>query len=530
MVQLSIPQILETISTTIPETLASREALMMQIKTPMIANPDFYNLLNQDINSGLTAGRIKLFPLENHGRTQSYNTLDYDGMNLSTSQIPEKSITSGEFSNGVVDRLFTAEDINRWGGDSGKLRMFTNRKLLQRIPYTITEFQKYLELKFIQENLLYVAKPTPDGLGMIPYTLSTTDSGQSNFEVFNTLTTQVKNLIGSPVSSYLLQIMNDRVKSILYAGTAANRLTRYANEMLSDFNRNTFDDMLSGTTISTSEYKIMQHTAGTAIPVIDPATGNPTAPLTFTITNVTFNYDDKLNNCRGGTITISAGATANGKTLKTGDVFFIKGSSLVKALSAYETTEFMMPIVIGAQSTANTARPDSQINGLTRGTWTFAGGTVTVPFCGNFRPKLATGDPLETSYNENFVMNTALASQTINSATLVNDLTTALKAAVLIPLCGYREHVMIYPPKKLWVYPRIVTLPSEALGMDIMQTAINKVPAYAEMSKVSVLPITARFNSLRSNAYHLDIELYCESAGEYDNYNHNLGAISINFK
>ena len=521
---------METVSTTVPETLASREVLMMQIKTPMIASPDFYNLLNQDINSGLTAGRIKLFPLENHGKTQSYNTLDYDGMRLSTSQIPEQSITSGEFSRGVVDRLFTAEDINRWGGDSGKLKMFANRKIAQRIPETITKFQKYLELKFIQENLLYVAKPTPDGLGMVPYTLSTTDNTQSNFEVFNVLTTQIKNLIGSPVSSYLLQIMNDRVKAILYAGTASNRLTRYANEMLSDFNRNTFDDMLSGCTVSTSEYKIMQHIPGSAIPVIDTATGNPTTPLTFTITNVTFNYQDKLNNCRGGTITISGGAAANGKTLKTGDVLFIKNSSLVKALSAYETTDFMMPIVIGANSTPNIARPDSQITALDHGTWTFAGGSVTVPFCGNFRPKLANGDPMEFSYNENFVMDKTLANQTINSATLVADLTTALKGATLIPLCGYREHVMIYPPKKLWIYPRVVTLPSGIFEAQVMQTAISKVPAYGDMTKVSALPITARFNQLRSNAYHLDIELYCESAGEYDNYNHNLGAIAINFK
>ena len=529
MAGLNIGQTLELIATTIPETLASKEALMMQVKTPYIASPDFYHSLAQDLNGGLTAGRVKLFNLENHGKTESYTLDDYGTMGISTIKLPEKKIVSGEFSYGAVDRLFDAEAINRWAGDKGYIKMFTKRKLMARIPQSVAKFQKYIELKFLMENLCYATTLSDDGTTAVPYQISTKDNTQANFEVFNTITTQVRNLIGSPVSSYLLQVMSDTTKTILYAGTASNRLGEYGSDMLDKMTRNVFEDRLNGTTVSTSHWEILNHIPGTAMPSIpDRTTNNPDKPRNYTIDSVTFNYNADLYNSTAGTITIACDdPDINGKTLKTGDVFFIKNSALTKALNGYEASDFMMPIVVGPEAQYNTTRPDSQLIEYTHTTRSFVGGKVEVNFVGNWRPKLANDDELDLSYNENFIFDKTSTDQSINSGTLIADLTDALKNCELIPLALPRKHVLTYPPKKMWVYPRIVTLPNEPFSDSIMKTALSQVPQYGEMMQVSAMPITARFNTLRSQGFALDIELYSESACEFDNYNHNLGAVCI---
>jgi hypothetical protein len=530
MAQLSIGQTLELIATTIPETLASKEALMMQIKTPYIASPDFYNSLAQDLNGGLTAGRVKLFNLENHGRTESYTLQDYGQMGISTIKLPEKKIVSGEFSYGAIDRLLDAEAINRWAGDKGYIKMFTKRKLTARLPQSIAQFQKYIELKFLMENLCYSVVMSDDGTTAVPHSISTKDNTQGNFEVFNTITTKVRNLIGSPVSSYLLQVMSDTTKTILYAGTASNRLGEYGSDMLDKMTRNIFEDRLNGTTVTTSHWEILNHIPGTAMPSIpNRTTNNPDISRNYTIKNVTFNYNADLYNSTAGTITIACDdPLIVGKTIKTGDVFFIKNSALTKALNGYEASDFMMPIVMGPEAVINTTRPDSQLIEYRPYERAFnASKEVTFNFCGNWRPKLANNDDLTMSYNENFIFDKTSTDQSIHSTTLVSDLVDALKNCELIPLALPRKHVLTYPPKKMWVYPRIVTLPNEPFSDAVMKTALSQVPQYGEMMQVSALPITARFNTLRSQGFALDIELYSESACEFDNYNHNLGAVCI---
>lgn len=529
----------EILALSITQNLTIRDFIWMQGVVPYIASPDFYEKLM--LNGATSTSRATSFAIETSGKVLEYNNY-YDALSSNTkTPLPYKTIYSGEFSYGCSEIAITAEEQQRFSGDVGRLQHLIYNKMKAKMMSFYTNFQDYIERVIKNSNQFYVANRGTDTNGIeffypvvvglnngntsLVLTPGTDKSFGTGFEVFNEYSGKVIDFIGySTTGDRPLHIMSNSLKRSLYSQTAKLpnvHLAPYTGAM-SEF---VWNEEISGATIACGNRNAIKHIPGTAIPRYNLTTqalqGGASA---FTIQTITFTYDDNLKNLAAGTVTIAA-TGGNGLTLKTGDVFFIEDTRLMKNTFGDQTSDSQMTIVVAPTKTYDPLRAiytysDAVIVG--------AGGTFTFNFVGNFRPALINDAANEGYYTPNFKFINAGATN-ITLANLAANTITNLTGKVLIPLVGEREAVVIYYPKKMFFSPREVIMPIDPYNNQIQTTSRQMVPEFGRYLETAVLPITATFNKFgditTSKGLDLVYQLYGESGCAIDDYQINMGII-----
>lgn len=541
MITTAFNQIFSLVDSVTQEVLTSQTAIMTQAYIPFTRLDNSYTKIPHNINNGLTRGRMSSFPMETHSQIESYTSKGYGDATKTRSTPPMRSINTGEFSGRRSELLLNSEEIQHFTGQNsnGLIPRIVASKISAALAPMAFAFQKYIELKFLMRNQCYAHKMTPDGTAAVPFTINYLDNNAASFEIFNILSSRARSLIGQPTTQ-MMHIMSKKAQAALYSGTAANRLTMYADDTIANLTKSSYMDMLLDSIVCPSNTEILHKPASSGMPTIDAATGNPTKVINYKIAAANLEYNKNLDNTfTGGTITLDVDdAALVGKTLVTGDVFFIKGSTLIKGITGYTSTDFMVPIIIGPVAIPNTERPTSYLTEYTHGTFTFVaktgGATITnLPIVMTLRPMLANNNPMFMNNDPNCIMNKNVATQPFASATTIEaDMVTFLKAATLVPLVGERQHIIMYPQKKIYIMPRIVSFPNTLFSGEVSE--LQKTPDYLMMTQDSALPICYRFDGFGGEkglqGKELHSELFAESSADFDNYNHNTAAIAFAYK
>lgn len=534
----------EVLALSIAQNLTTREFIWLQGHVPYIASPDFYEKL--PLNSSTSTSRATMFAIETAGKVLPYSDYYTALSSNSKTPLPYKTIYSGEYSYGSSEIAITAEELQRFSGDNSRIQHWIYHKMKAKMMSFYTTFQDYIEQVIKNSNQFYMALrgkdtndieffyPVPVGLNngntSLAMTPATDKSFGTGFEVFNEYSGKIVDFIGySTTGDRPLHIMSNALKRTLYSQTAKLpnvHLSNYTNAM-TDW---VWNEEISGSTIACGNKPAIKHTPGTAIPKYNLTTqaleGGASA---FSIQAITFTYDDNLKNLVAGTVTVAA-TGGNGLTLKTGDVFFIEDTRLMKNTFGDQASDAQMTIVVAPTKTYDAARnlytyQDATIIG--------AGGTFTFNFVGNFRPALINDAANEGYYNPNFKFINANATD-IRLATLQADTIANLTGKVLIPLVGEREAVVIYYPKKIFFSPREVIMPTDPYTNAFQTTMKSAVPEFGQYLENSALPITATFNKFGDIATRkgLDLvfQLWAETGCAIDDYQINMGIVPcINF-
>lgn len=532
----------EVLALSIAQNLTLREFIWMQGVVPYTASEDFYEKLT--LSSGSTS-RKTMFAIETAGSVASY--MEYYSALSSNSKtpLPYKTIAAGEFSYGCSEIAITIEEVQRYSGDQGRLQHLIYQKMKAKMMSFYTNFQDYIERTIKNSNQFYPALKAKDGNGVDFYhpipvglnngntTLSMTQGFEkafgTGFEVFNQFTGKVVDFIGYDTNgSRPLHVMSNALKRTLYAQSAKlpnPNLISY-NSAISEF---VWKDELNGSTVACGNRPVMKHTTGTAIPKYNIATELLEGGASnFVINAITFTKDENLGNLVAGTITVTA-TGANGLTLKTGDVFFIEGTELMKATYGLQTENTPMTIVVAPKKTYDANRDlyvyeDQTITG--------AGGQFVFNFVGNFRPEINDA-PNQNKYNPNFRIIGADIKMKDSGGAFVLDTQTAAALATkkLIPLVGDREAVVVYYPKKMFFSPRDVILPTDLFSNALQTTMKSQVPNFGKYLETSCMPITATFNKMgdiaTTKGLDMVFQLWSETGCAIDDYQINMAVIPV---
>jgi hypothetical protein len=493
------------------------------------------------LNGATSTSRATSFAIETSGKVLEYNNY-YDALSSNTkTPLPYKTIYSGEFSFGCSEIAITAEEQQRFSGDTGRLQHLIYNKMKAKMMSFYTNFQDYIERVIKNSNQFYVANRGTDtndvdffypvvvglnnGNTALIFGAGTEKTFGTGFEVFNEYSGKVIDFIGySTTGDRPLHIMSNSLKRSLYSQTAKLpnvHLAPYTGAM-SEY---VWNEEISGATIACGNRNAIKHIPGTAIPKYNLTTqALEGGANTFSIQAINFTYDDNLKNLTAGTVTVAA-IGGNGLTLKTGDVFFIEDTRLMKNTFGDQTADAQMTIVVAPTKTYDPLRAiytysDAVIVG--------AGGTFTFNFVGNFRPALINDAANEGYYTPNFKFINANATN-ITLANLQANTIANLTGKVLIPLVGEREAVVIYYPKKMFFSPREVIMPIDPYNNQIQTTSRQMVPEFGRYLETAVLPVTATFNKFgditTSKGLDLVYQLYGESGCAIDDYQINMGII-----
>jgi hypothetical protein len=532
----------EVLALSIAQNLTMREFIWLQGVVPYVASPNFYEKLL--LNSATSTSRATSFAMETSGRVLEYTSY-YNALSSNSKvPLPYKTIYSGEYSYGCSEIAITAEEIQRFSGDNGRLQHIIYNKMKAKMMSFYTNFQDYIEKVIKNSNQFYQAlratdtngvdffHPIPVGLNNGNTTLSVTAGMEkafgTGFEVFNEHSGRVVDFIGySTTGERPLHIMSNSLKRTLYSQSAKLpnvNLVSYT-EAMSEL---VWNDELNGSTVACGNRATIKHIPGSAIPKYNLTTEALEGGATnFTINAIDFTYDDNLKNLVAGSITIGA-TGGNGLTLKTGDVFFIEGTRLMKNTFGNQVADAQMTIVVAPTKTYDANRAiytyqDAVIIG--------AGGTFTFNFVGNFRPALQNDATNEGYYSPNFKFTDLAGGTNIRLASLKADVIAALTGKVLLPLVGEREAVVIYYPKKMYFSPREVIMPTDLYTNALQTTMKQSVPEFGQYLDNSVMPVTATFNKLgditTSKGLDLVFQLWAESGCAIDDYQVNMGIIPV---
>ena len=537
-------EVYEVLALSIAQNLTLREFTWMQGVVPYTASYDFYEQLK--LNSSTSTSRKTIFDIETAGSVVPYNDY-YSALSAnSKTPLPYKTIYSGEFSYGCSEIAVNIEEVQRYSGDQSRLQHIIYQKMKAKMMSFYTNFQDYIERVIKNSNQFYPSLKAVDGNGIefyhpIPVGLNNGNTALSltqgfekafgtGFETFNQYTGKVVDFIGYETSGARpLHIMSNALKRTLYAQSAKlpnPHLVSYTNAV-SEF---VWKDELNGSTVACGNRPVMRHVCGTAIPKYNIGTELLEGGATnFVINAITFRKEENLGNLLAGTITVGA-TGGNGLTLKTGDVFYIKGTELMKNTFGLQTEDTPMAIVVAPKATYD---PLKDLNTYTDQVITGAGGTFTFEFVGNFRPDLADNSPHKAQYNPNFKITGANIRLKDNAGAFVldTDTATALAGKTLIPLVGDREAVVVYYPKKIFFSPREVILSTDLFSTQLQTTMKSQVPDFGRYLENSCMPVTATFNKMgniaQTKGLDMVFQLWAESGCVMDDYQINSAIIPV---